>query len=244
MRTLVGCRSTNAFAAALAASIRVGATSVAAMLPDTSNARITVPSKRGTPTHCLGSGEGQAEDQRTEHEQRTRDPDTPPSGAAERAGRGPGRDAAGAADRRRRDRRDLEPMGHEPPTSTQPDPAVREHAHGYERDGQEHHRPDEGHRSGPPHPAARRDPHDRPDQVLVRRDRHRIDARPSERQRQCPLARRDGRREALAGSPGRACRRTAARRSRRPRPSSVPTSGSSSSRGSTEPDREHLVAAG
>ena len=39
---------TNARAAALAASIRVGGRSVAAMLPDTSKARMTVPSTRGT----------------------------------------------------------------------------------------------------------------------------------------------------------------------------------------------------
>ena len=44
----------NASAAVLAASIRVGATSVAAMLPETSNARMTVPSRRGTPMTLCG----------------------------------------------------------------------------------------------------------------------------------------------------------------------------------------------
>ena len=54
IRTVGGWRSTNARAAALAASIRVGGRSVAAMLPDTSKARMTVPSTRGTLTTACG----------------------------------------------------------------------------------------------------------------------------------------------------------------------------------------------
>ena len=54
MRTEPAGRSMNASAAVLAASIRVGATSVAAMLPETSNARRTVPSSRGTPMTLCG----------------------------------------------------------------------------------------------------------------------------------------------------------------------------------------------
>ncbi len=54
MRTELGWPSMNASAAVLAASIRVGATSVAAMLPETSNARMTVPSRRGTPMTLCG----------------------------------------------------------------------------------------------------------------------------------------------------------------------------------------------
>ena len=54
MRTELGWRSTNVRAAAFAASIRVGARSVAAMLPETSKARITVPSIRGTPITLCG----------------------------------------------------------------------------------------------------------------------------------------------------------------------------------------------
>ena len=49
-----GWRSTNARAAALAASIRVGLRSSAAMLPETSNERMTVPSTRGTLTTLCG----------------------------------------------------------------------------------------------------------------------------------------------------------------------------------------------
>jgi hypothetical protein len=52
--TVGGWRSMNERAAALAASMRVGVKSVAAMLPDTSNARMTVPSKRGTLTAAWG----------------------------------------------------------------------------------------------------------------------------------------------------------------------------------------------
>ena len=51
---VAGWRSTNPRAAALAASIRVGARSSAAMLPETSNERMTVPSTRGTLTTLCG----------------------------------------------------------------------------------------------------------------------------------------------------------------------------------------------
>ena len=54
IRTDGGCRATKARAAALAASRRVGSTSVAAMLPETSKARTTVPSSRGTPMTLSG----------------------------------------------------------------------------------------------------------------------------------------------------------------------------------------------
>jgi hypothetical protein len=54
MRTDGGDSSAKASAAALAASIRLGATSVAAILPDTSKARRTVPSSRGTPMTLCG----------------------------------------------------------------------------------------------------------------------------------------------------------------------------------------------
>ena len=49
-----GWRSTKARAAVLAASIRVGSRSSARMLFDTSKARITVPSRRGSPTLTSG----------------------------------------------------------------------------------------------------------------------------------------------------------------------------------------------
>src|SRR6516162_8463571 len=52
--TVGGWRWTNASAAAFAASIRVGAMSVAAMLFETSKSRITVPSTRGTLTTAWG----------------------------------------------------------------------------------------------------------------------------------------------------------------------------------------------
>ncbi len=52
--TLAGWCSTKSRAAALAASIRVGLKSSAAMLPDTSNARITVPSSLGRLTTPCG----------------------------------------------------------------------------------------------------------------------------------------------------------------------------------------------
>jgi hypothetical protein len=54
MRTVGGWRATNARAAALAASIRVGARSSAAMLPETSKTSMTVPSTRGTLTTACG----------------------------------------------------------------------------------------------------------------------------------------------------------------------------------------------
>ncbi len=54
IRTALGWRSTKSRAAVLATSIRVGATSSAPMLPETSNARMTVPSKRGTPMTLCG----------------------------------------------------------------------------------------------------------------------------------------------------------------------------------------------
>ena len=51
---VAGCCSTKARAAALAASIRVGSRSSAAMLLETSKARITVPSTRGSETFAWG----------------------------------------------------------------------------------------------------------------------------------------------------------------------------------------------
>ena len=55
-----GRRSTMAFAANLAASILVGSTSSAAMLDDTSNARTTIPSSRGTGSVSCGRAEATA----------------------------------------------------------------------------------------------------------------------------------------------------------------------------------------
>jgi hypothetical protein len=52
--TLDGWRSTKSRAASLAASIRDGFRSSAAMLPDTSNARMTTPSIRGRLTTVCG----------------------------------------------------------------------------------------------------------------------------------------------------------------------------------------------
>ena len=52
--TVFGWASTKALAAALAASNRVGCKSVAAMLPETSNVRMTVPSNRGRLTTLCG----------------------------------------------------------------------------------------------------------------------------------------------------------------------------------------------
>ena len=48
IRMDAGCRETKVRAAALAASRRVGERSVAAMLVETSKARMTVPSRRGS----------------------------------------------------------------------------------------------------------------------------------------------------------------------------------------------------
>ena len=56
--TLGGWRSTKRRAAALAASMRVGSMSSAAMLPETSKARITVPSIRGRLTTRLRAAPG------------------------------------------------------------------------------------------------------------------------------------------------------------------------------------------
>src|SRR5437868_1990356 len=52
--TSAPCRSTNAFAASFAASMRFGFRSSASMLPDTSSARMTVPSCTGTTTVVWG----------------------------------------------------------------------------------------------------------------------------------------------------------------------------------------------
>ena len=52
--TLRGWRSTKSWAATLAASMRVGFRSSAAMLPETSKARMTVPSSRGRETTPCG----------------------------------------------------------------------------------------------------------------------------------------------------------------------------------------------
>ncbi len=52
--TLGGWRWTKSVAAAIAAAIRVGWRSVAAMLPEMSNARMTVPSLRGTSIRPCG----------------------------------------------------------------------------------------------------------------------------------------------------------------------------------------------
>ena len=54
IRTVAGWFATKVRAAALAASIRVGVRSVAAMLPETSKARMTVPSSLGTLTTLCG----------------------------------------------------------------------------------------------------------------------------------------------------------------------------------------------
>jgi hypothetical protein len=54
MSTLPGCPWMNDCAARRAAASRLGATSVAAMLPDASIARMTVPADRGTGTEAAG----------------------------------------------------------------------------------------------------------------------------------------------------------------------------------------------
>lgn len=54
MSTLSGCAATNARAARCAPASRVGATSSAPMLLDTSRARMTVPAVRGTGTMAAG----------------------------------------------------------------------------------------------------------------------------------------------------------------------------------------------
>src|SRR5207302_6743543 len=54
IRTVDGWRATKARAAVLAASIRVGFTSAAAMLFEVSMARITVPSRLGVRTVVVG----------------------------------------------------------------------------------------------------------------------------------------------------------------------------------------------
>ena len=68
------------------------------------------------------------------------------------------------------------------------------------------------------------------------------DAGPAERPRELVAARRRRLGEPRAGTPRRGCRPRAARRSPRPARRSGPTSGSSLSRGSVEPDGEQLVA--
>ena len=56
----LGCRSTKARAADFAASIRVGSRSLAFMLFETSNARITVPSRSGRATFMVGRARAKA----------------------------------------------------------------------------------------------------------------------------------------------------------------------------------------
>ena len=54
MRVVFGCSATNARAASCAAAMRLGLTSVARMLPDTSIARITVSCCDGSVTTAAG----------------------------------------------------------------------------------------------------------------------------------------------------------------------------------------------
>ena len=77
-----GWRSTKSSVAALAASIRVGFRSSAAMLPETSKARMTVPSARGRLDRSLRTGQRDHQDGRARRR---------------RARPGPGRAARGAA---------------------------------------------------------------------------------------------------------------------------------------------------
>ena len=105
MRTSDGWRSTNARAAALAASMRVGLTSSACMLFETSKARITVPSRRGVCTSSWARAMPTTRRVRAGDEEGERHvaPHPHPSIAA-RSPRGPA--AASAAARCARRRRD------------------------------------------------------------------------------------------------------------------------------------------
>ena len=96
-RWLVARRTSRA--AALAASIRVGARSVAAMLPETSKARMTVPSSRGTLDHALRPR--QRDDQDRQPDRACRRRGDPAAAAGARPG-GPARPATAGRDAVRR----------------------------------------------------------------------------------------------------------------------------------------------
>ena len=123
---------------------------VAAMLPETSNARMTVPSRRGTLTTPCGRAIATTMIVTDEHEH-GREPAPDPRRTALRGRRTPAaargaavaRAAAGARARGRARRRSGS------------------------QEQEQHRRPDEGHRLRPPPLAQGRDPDDRADQILI-----------------------------------------------------------------------------
>ena len=122
-----GCFSTKARAATLAASIRLGSRSLARMLFETSNARITVPSRSGTGRLTVGSRQPEHDEGDPGREERERDVAPP---------------RAPAGGRRH------EPFGREarrPPAAPAEGPHVGEHEQRHHREQEQHPRRAERH---------------------------------------------------------------------------------------------------
>ena len=132
MRTLVGWRCTKCVPAALAASSRAGATSVAAMLVDTSKARMRVPSRRGCGDASRPAGPGRQQHDQREQQQRGR------AGGAARRPQPAGGDQALT--------RPAAPGG---PPGGAPAGGSREHDERDDEQGEQRPRPGEGHRAPP-----------------------------------------------------------------------------------------------
>ena len=173
------------------------------MLRDTSKARMTVPSLRGRPTSACGRASPITSSASPTTQERAREPPpdagrrVPPVRRRRRSARSP-RPAA-AADARARDRRRHRAGSPRGAAASRGQSKVIGYASSL---------------------AARREPDDRPDQVLVGRQRHQLRARPRERRAELDLALPRGRLGSARGTPGRGCRCRPAHRSRRPRRSS------------------------
>ena len=140
------------------------------MLPDTSNARITVPSIRGTLTTLWGRARLTHEDRQPGEDQRAGQA-TP---EASRRGRGALRRRGEHAEAQRA-------VGRQPPSAATLEGEVHGDAERDRENEDEQRRPDERHRLPPPLLAQLRHPDDRPDEVLIGRQRDRVDPGPPER---------------------------------------------------------------
>ena len=198
--TVSGCCSTKSRAAALAASMRVGFRSSAAMLPETSNARMTVPSTLGRLTTVCGRASATSRIVSPARKSSRRD-------VAARAGWSglPGLCRPKTA----------EACGELPPAALEAQ--VEQHQQREQHEQNQHGGPDEGHRSGSPRLPQGGEAHDGAHQVIFGRERQRIHPGALERLVQGSASRSLRRLVQSAGGIScRACPHTAARRSRHP----------------------------
>ena len=225
MRVDFGCSATNARAASCAAAMRLGLTSVARMLPETSIARITVSCCDGSVTMAAGRAIATSISASATRNSERRDVPAEALARAHRIldrGRGSrsaARSSSSAAAGSDRDAAATHRHGHAARKRATASPAASAHALGDSRRAQRARQvlrqPAAGGELAAPL-AQVREAQDRVDEIVVastaRARRRRRRETPSAAPPRAPLPPP----RSAGGSRGRACRRTAARRSRRP----------------------------